>query len=69
MIIKRRNFSSTKILNTNLGVGFKKGRKSDTDLDRLGRMETSARELSKVGELGREMRKMNTELRNESLGR
>ena len=69
MIIKRKKFSSTKILNTNLGVGFKKGRKYDTDLDRLGRMETSGRELSRVGDLGKEMRKLNTELRNESLGR
>jgi hypothetical protein len=30
--------ASGKILNTNQGLGFKRGRKYDTDLDRLGRM-------------------------------
>lgn len=44
MIVKR--FSATKILNTN-APGFIRGRKYDTDLDRLGRMETSQRELHK----------------------
>ena len=61
MIVKR--FSATKILNTNLGVGFKRGRKYDTDLDRLGRMDTSQRELSRVGELRKEMNKLSKELR------
>lgn len=62
IIIKR--FSQTKILNTNNpALGFTKGRKYDTDLDRLGRMETAQRELAKVGDLGREMRKLQGELR------
>lgn len=65
MIILKR-FSQTKILNTNNpGIGFTRGRKYDTDLDRLGRMETSQRELTKVGDLnlGKEMRKLNLELK------
>ena len=63
IVIRQRNFSQNKILNTNLpGLGFIKGRKYDTDLDRLGRMKTSSRELSKVGELGKEGRKLATEL-------
>ena len=62
IIIKR--FSQTKILNTNNPArGFTKGRKYDTDLDRLGRMETAQRELAKVGDLGKEMRKLQGELR------
>lgn len=44
MIIKR--FSATKVLNTNSATGFVKGRKYDTDLDRLGRSNTQ-RELHK----------------------
>lgn len=66
MIVKR--FSATKILNTNMGLGFIRGRKYDTDLDRLGRMDTS-RELSQVGELNREMRKLGKELNEGRLGR
>ena len=63
IIIKR--FSQTKILNTNNpALGFTKGRKYDTDLDRLGRMETAQRELAKVGDLGKEMRKLQGELRH-----
>ena len=50
MIILRKKFSA-------------RNRKYDTDLDRLGRMETSHRELSRIGDLGSEIRKMNTELR------
>ena len=62
IIIKR--FSQTKILNTNNpALGFTKGRKYDTDLDRLGRMETAQRELAKVRDLGKEMRKLQGELR------
>lgn len=38
-------------------------------MDRLGRMETSHRELSKTGELGREMRKLGNELNQGRLGR
>lgn len=58
MIIKR---FSQKILNTNF-PGFIKGRKYDTDLDRLGRMETSHRELSKIGDLRKEQRKLSLEV-------
>lgn len=55
--------ASSKILNTNLGVGFQRHRKYDTDLDRLGRMKTAQSELRKTGELNlqKELRKsMNT---------
>lgn len=49
MIVKR--FSATKVLNTNSSAGFVKGRKYDTDFDRLGRSSTQ-RELSKdIGKL------------------
>lgn len=68
IIIKR--FSQTKILNTNNpALGFTKGRKYDTDLDRLGRMDTAQRELSKVGDLnlGKEMRKLRGELKKEGI--
>lgn len=65
MIILRKNYSGTHILNTN-APGFIRGRKYDTDLDRLGRMETSHRELGKPGILREEMMKMNKEL---TLGR
>jgi hypothetical protein len=58
MIIKR---FSQKILNTN-SPGFIRGRKYDTDLDRLGRMETSHRELSKIGDLRKEQRKLSLEV-------
>lgn len=48
MIIYRlRKFSSNEILNTNVSPGFIRGRKYDTDLDRLGRQSTSQRELHK----------------------
>ena len=41
-----------KILNTNIpGIGFQRGRKYDTDLDRLGRMKTAQSELRRTGEL------------------
>ncbi len=70
MILKRKNYSSNIILNTNAPqLGFKKGRKYDTDMDRLGRMQTSGRELSKIGDLGSEMRKLNSELRNGRIGK
>jgi hypothetical protein len=51
MIVKR---FSQKILGTNGAFGFTRGRKYDMDLDRLGRMETSHREMSKS--LDREIR-------------
>lgn len=42
----------SKILNTNIsGIGFQRGRKYDTDLDRLGRMKTAQSELRKTSEL------------------
>lgn len=70
MIIKRsKSFSGTRILNTNAPqLGFKKGRKYDTDLDRLGRMKTSQRELSKLSDLRSEARKLNSELHSGRLG-
>lgn len=69
-MIRVKRFSQTKILNTNSpGLGFRKGRKYDTDLDRLGRMETSHRELSKTGQLGSEMRKLGQELNRGGLGK
>lgn len=67
-MIKLKRFSHTKILNTGNTPGFRRGRKYDTDLDRLGRMETSHRELSKLGDLRKEMRKLNQEL-NGGIGR
>lgn len=42
-----------------MGLGFQRGRKYDTDMDRLGRMETAQSELRKTGELN-----MQKELRN-----
>ena len=62
-MMKIKRFSHTKILNTNSALGFTRGRKYDTDLDRLGRMETSQRELHRLGDLRSEMRKLNYELR------
>lgn len=71
MIVKRNKcFSGTKILNTNAPqLGFTRGRKYDTDLDRLGRMETSQRELQRTNQLQTEMRNMNSELRNGRIGK
>lgn len=68
IILRRKTYSGTQILNTN-APGFIRGRKYDTDLDRLGRMETSQRELAKPGTLGTEMRKLNKELNNGRLGK
>ena len=63
-MLRLKRFSSS-VLNTNApSLGFKRGRKYDTDLDRLGRMKTSSRELSKVGELNSELRNVRKELRN-----
>lgn len=58
MIVKR---FSQRILGTNGAFGFKKGRKYDEDLDRLGRMNTSHRELSKS--LSKELRDEQREMR------
>ena len=68
IILRRKLYSGTKILNTN-APGFIRGRKYDTDLDRLGRMETSQRELAKPGTLNDEMRKLSRELNNGRLGK
>ena len=68
--MKIKRFSQTKILNTNNpALGFTRGRKYDTDLDRLGRMNTSQRELMEVGELGKEMRKLNREINHGGIGK
>lgn len=66
--MKIKRFSATKVLNTN-SPGFIRGRKYDTDFDRLGRSSTQ-RELANSGrELQEEMRKLNTELNNGRLGK
>ena len=74
MILKLRRFSAfglnnesikpikPKTLNTTGGmVGFNKNRKYDQDFNRLGRLETS-RQLTQVGVLQEEMRKLSKEL-------
>ena len=60
-----------KILNTNMGLGFQRGRKYDTDLDRLGRMETAHSELRKTGELNmqKELKKVKKTMRTYSVKR
>ena len=68
IILRKKLYSGTHILNTN-APGFIKGRKYDTDLDRLGRMETSPRELGKPDTHSNEMRKLNGELNNGRLGK
>lgn len=66
--MKIKRFSQTKILNTNNpALGFTRGRKYDTDMDRLGRIKTAQGELTKIGDLGREMRKLNRELNSGDL--
>jgi hypothetical protein len=62
IILRNRKFSSNNILNTNGAVGFIKGRKYDTDMDRLGRMETSQRELMRTDDMRKEIREMNSVL-------
>jgi hypothetical protein len=59
MIVKR---FSQRILGTNGSFGFSRGRKYDMDLDRLGRMNTSHRELSKTDDIREEQREMRREL-------
>lgn len=69
MIIVKR-FSQTRILGTkNAGLGFGKSRNYDMDLNRLGRMKTSQRELTKIGDLGKEMRELNKELNRGGIGK
>lgn len=54
-----------------MGLGFQRGRKYDTDLDRLGRMETSHSELRKTGELNmqKELKKVKKAMRTYSVKR
>lgn len=59
MIVKR---FSQKILNTTNTPGFNRRRSYDMDLDRLGRMETSHRELSKTDDIRKEQMEMRREL-------
>ncbi len=60
-MLRIKRFS--KILNTNLsGIGFTRSREYDTDLNRLGRMESSQRELHKIGDLGTEIRTLGKSL-------
>ena len=61
LILRRKSFSGVRILNTNGATGFIRGRKYDTDLDRLGRMKTS-REMTRIGDLNREIREMHSTL-------
>lgn len=64
IIIKR--FSN--IINTNApSIGFRRNRKYDMDLNRLGRMKTSQRELHKTDDIRAELREMQSEL-NRGLG-
>lgn len=65
--MKIKRFSSSKIMNTKLGLGFDKNRKYDTDLDRLGRMETGMAEMRKTNQLNDELRKTRKELRGYGL--
>lgn len=66
--MKIKRFSQTKILNTNNpALGFTRGRKYDTNMDRLGRIKTAQGELTKIGDLGKEMRKLNMELNSGGL--
>lgn len=66
MIIKRqKKFSKPAIISTNAPqLGFKKGRKYDMDMNRLGRIKTAQGELSKQGTMAKEMRKLGKELNN-----
>lgn len=61
----------SRILNTNMGLGFQRGRKYDTDLDRFGRMETSHGELRKTRELNlqTEMKKLKKSMKTYSVRR
>ena len=61
----------SKVLNTNMGLGFQRGRKYDTDLDRLGRMETSHGELRKTRDLNlqTELKKLKNSMKEYSIKR
>ena len=72
MIYRLKRFSAVrksagnKILNTGGSklLGFDRSRKYDMDMNRLGRMGSAQRELSKPNELNREIRKLSKELHN-----
>ena len=65
--MKIKRFSASRIMNTKLGLGFDKNRKYDTDLDRLGRMETGMSDMRKTNQLNKELRKTRKELRGYGL--
>ena len=65
--MKIKRFSSSKIMNTRLGLGFDKNRKYDTDLDRLGRTDTGMSEMRKTNDLNKELRETRKELRGYGL--
>ena len=58
MIILRKQFSRTQILNTRGTLGFDKFRRYDQNMSRLGEMRTAQRELSRIGDLRTEQRKL-----------
>ena len=63
IILRNKYYSAQKsLLNTNSSPLFIKNRKYDTDFDRLGRLKTQ-REMTRVGDLYAEQRKMKEELR------
>lgn len=68
-MIVLRNKYFTGILNTKGVAGFNRYRKYDQDFNRLGRMNTAQRELHRVGDLNREIRKLNQELNQGRLGK
>ena len=46
IVVRKRMYSGNMVLNTNApGLGFTKGRKYDTDFDRLGRMSTDRKSV------------------------
>lgn len=58
-----KRFSKDKILGTSeSSLGFKKGRKYDMDLNRLGKIKTSQDQLSNPNTLNNEIRKLGKEL-------
>lgn len=63
-MIRLKRFSSNLILNYRNAPGFIKGRKYDTDMDRLGRGSWK-RDFSKG--LGQEMKKLKNDLKNGNL--
>lgn len=58
MIVRRKIFSRTQIINTRGTAGFDKERRYDQNMSRLGEMNTAQRELSRLGDLRKEQRKL-----------